>query len=54
MIVLDNGSMFISKEFADSVKQNGITHLKASPCHPSTNRLAEHAIQAFKASMKKC
>ena len=53
MIVSDNVSAFTSKEFADFVKQNGITHVKASPCHPSTNRLAKHAVQTFKANMKK-
>ena len=53
MIVSDNGSVFTSKEFADFVMQNGITHVKASPYHPSTNGLAERAVQTFKASIKK-
>lgn len=53
MIVSDNGSVFTSKEFADFMKQNDITHVKLSPYHPSTNRLAEHAVQTFKTSMKK-
>ena len=44
MIVSDNGSVFTSKQFADFVKQNGITHLKPSPYHPFTNKLAEHAV----------
>ena len=46
--------MFTSKEFADFVKRNGITHVKASPYHLSMNGLAEHAIQTFnKSSIKK-
>ena len=53
MIVSDNGSVFTNKEFADFVKQNGITHVKALPYHPSINGSAECAAQTFKSSMKK-
>ena len=53
MIVSDNGSVFTSKEFADFMTNNSITHVKPSPYHPSTNRLAERAVQTFKASIKK-
>ena len=53
MIVSDNGSVFTSKEFADFMTYNGITHVKSSPYHPSTNRLAERAVQTFKAGIKK-
>ena len=34
-------------------KQNGIRHLKTAPYHPSTNGLAERAVQVFKRGMKK-
>ena len=50
MLVSDNGSVFTSKEFADFMKHNGITHIKSSPYHPATNGLVERAIQIFKAS----
>ena len=53
MIVSDNGAVFTSKEFSDFVTFNGITHVKSSPHHPSTNGFAEHAMQTFKAGMKK-
>ena len=41
MTISDNGSVFTSKEFADFMTYNGITHVKSSPYHPSTNGLAE-------------
>ena len=41
MIVLDNGLVFTSKEFADFMTYNGITHVKSSSYHPSTNGLTE-------------
>ena len=53
MIVSDNGSVFTSKEFSDFMVYNGITHVKSSPYHPSTNGLAERAVQIFKAGIKK-
>ena len=53
MIVSDNGSVFTSKEFSDFMIYNGITHVKSSPYHPSTNGLAERAVQIFKAGIKK-
>ena len=53
MIVSDNGSVFTSNEFTNFMKHNGITHIKSSPYHPSTNGLAERAVQTFKSNMKK-
>ena len=53
MIVSDNGSVFTSKEFADFMNYNGITHVKSSPYHPSTSGLAERAVQTFKAGIKR-
>ena len=53
MIVSGNRSVFTSKEFADFMTYNGITHVKSFPYHPSTNGLAKRAVQTFKAGIKK-
>ena len=53
MVVTDNGSNFVSKEFEAFLKQNGIRHIKTAPYHPSSNGLAERAVQTFKEGMKK-
>ncbi|MCG8620894.1 MAG: hypothetical protein MJE68_02680 [Proteobacteria bacterium] len=53
MQVTDNGSIFTSGEFTDFVKRNGIHHVTSSPYHPSSNRLAEHAVQTMKDGLMK-
>ena len=53
MLVRDNGSVFMSSEFTNFVKHNGIRHVTSSPCHPSSNGLAEHAVQTMKDGLKK-
>ena len=53
MVVKDNGSNFVSKEFEAFLKQNGIRHKKTALYHPSSKGLAERAIQPFKEGMKK-
>ena len=52
-VVTDNGPCFCSEEFTSFLKNNGILHLKSAPYHPSTNGLAERAVQTFKQGMKK-
>ncbi|UYV78574.1 K02A2.6-like [Cordylochernes scorpioides] len=37
----DNGRQFVSGEFEQFTKMNGIRHTKTSPYNPSTNSLAE-------------
>ena len=53
LLVSDNGSAFVSKEFEDCLKGNRIRHVTSVPYHPSSNGLAERSVQTFKNSMKK-
>lgn len=47
-IVTNNGPSFISREFKEYMSSLGITHITSAPYHPSTNGLAERAVQTFK------
>jgi hypothetical protein len=53
MLVSDNGSQFTSEEFHKFMLYNGIKHVKCAPFHPSSNGLAERAVQTFKNGLKK-
>ncbi|UYV61718.1 K02A2.6-like [Cordylochernes scorpioides] len=44
----DNGRQFVSGEFEQFTKMNGIRHTKTSPYNPSTNGLAERYVREFK------
>ena len=52
-LVSDNGPNFTSAEFAEFLKRNGITHIQTAPYHPSSNGLAERAVQVVKQGLRK-
>ena len=52
-LVSDNGPSFVSVDFQQFMKNNGIRHIRTSPHHPSSNGQAERAVQTFKSSMKR-
>ncbi|XP_064487305.1 uncharacterized protein K02A2.6-like [Ornithodoros turicata] len=52
-LVTDNGTPFTSKEFAEFVRRNCITHLRSAPFHPQSNGLAERAVHTIKDALKK-
>ena len=52
-IVTDNGTAFTSHEFRTFMEQNGIRHVTSAPYHPSTNGLAERAVQTFKRAIER-
>ena len=53
ILVSDNGTCFTSEMFETFLKNNGIRHLCSAPYHPSTNGLAERAVQVLKQGLKK-
>ena len=52
-IVSDNGSGFTSSEFQKFLADNGVRQCLSSPYHPSSNGLAERAVQTFKNAVSK-
>ena len=53
IVVTDNGSNLVCREFEDFLKQNGILYIRTAPYHPASNGMAERAVQTFKEGMKK-
>ena len=51
-IVTDNGTSFTSDKFQEFVSMNDIKHTFSAPYHPSTNGLAEKAVQTFKQGLR--
>ncbi len=52
-LVTDNGATFTSSEFLQFTEKNGIKHVTSAPYHPSTNGLAEQAVQTFKRAIER-
>ena len=52
-IVTDNGPSFVSAEFERFCRVNGLRHSISAPYHPSTNGLAERAVQTVKQGPKR-
>ena len=51
-LVSDNGPQFISEDFAQFMKSNGIKHIRCVPYHPAYNGAVERLVQTFKKAMK--
>ncbi|XP_042613167.1 uncharacterized protein K02A2.6-like [Cyprinus carpio] len=54
LIVSDNATCFVSAEFKEFLKKNGVRHVTSAPYHASSNGLVERAVQIVKGMLKKC
>ena len=52
-LITDNKTCFVSAEFETFFSRNRIKHLTSTPYHPSSNGLAERAVQLVKQGLKK-
>ncbi|XP_060742372.1 uncharacterized protein K02A2.6-like [Tachysurus vachellii] len=54
LVVSDNATCFVSMEFKEFLKKNGVRHVTSAPYHASSNGLVERAVQIVKGMLKKC
>ena len=52
-IVTDNAAVFTSTEMKKFFSHNGIKHIASTMYYPSSNGLAERAVQTFKSALKR-
>ena len=52
-VVSDNGPQFVSHDFTNFMKMNGIKHTLTPPYHPASNVAAEHSVQILKQALRK-
>ena len=52
VLVTDNGPQFVSHEFREFCRQNGIEHQRTPPYHPSSNGQCERMVQELKKALK--
>ena len=50
-VVSDNGPPFLSTEYSEFLKENGVQCILVSPYHPASSGLAERFVQTFKQAM---
>ena len=52
-VVTDNGTPFTGVHFQQFMEANGVKHITSAPFHPSSNGLAERAVQSVKKGISK-
>ena len=52
VVVTDNGPQFISKDFAQFMRENGIAHVASPIYHQQSNGLAERGVQTLKKAIQ--
>ena len=52
-IVMNNGTGFVSQEFEEFLRKNGMKHTTSAPYHSLSNGLADRAAQIVKKCLKK-
>ena len=51
-LVSDNGPQFTSDELEQFLVCNGVSHIRSSPYHPSTNGAAERLVHTVKHALR--